>query len=91
MFLPFSADGESTIVCTEAFAIFGGAVHISNPLVVNGGVSCKYTILLTAQDVDDLEKTAVVTVTARDEHDFHVTASATEVVPLSQVTLRQLQ
>lgn len=90
MLLAFPAEGGSTIVCTEAFTVFGGGVNISNPLVVDGEVSCSYTLLLTADDVDDLERTAVVTVTAGDEYDYQVTASATEVVSLSQVTFRRL-
>lgn len=86
----YSAEGESTIVCTEAYAIFGGGVSISNALVVGGEVSCSYTLLLTAVDVNNLERMAVVTVTAKDEHDYQVGASVTEVVSLSQVTLGQL-
>lgn len=88
--LPFSADGESTIVCTEDFTVLGGGVTISNPLVVDGEVSCSYTHLLTADDVNDLERTAVVHVTAKDEHDYQVVASVTEVVSLSQVTFETL-
>lgn len=78
--------GESTIVCTEAYTVLGGGVSITNALVVGGEVSCSYTLLLTADDVNNLERTAVVTVTAKDEHDYQVDASATEVVSLSQVT-----
>lgn len=80
------AEGESTIVCNEDFAVFQGSVHITDPLVPNGFISCNYTHLLTADDVNNLERRDVVNVRARDGYDYEVEASVTEVVSFSQVS-----
>lgn len=42
--------------------------------------------MLTADDVDNLEKKAVVTVTGKDEFGYEVNASVTAQVSLSQVS-----
>lgn len=82
-----TADGDSTIVCTaEDFIVNKGDINIAGPLAVDRDVSCSYTYILTADDVDNLERKAVVKVTGKDEYDYEVDASDTEVVSLSQVT-----
>lgn len=84
--LSCAADGKSTIVCSEDFIVFEDGVNVTDALVVDGEILCNYTYALTGGDVSNLETAAVVNVTAKDEHDYRVGASATETVPLSQVT-----
>ncbi|CAM9249880.1 unnamed protein product, partial [Hapterophycus canaliculatus] len=83
--LAVSVDGKSTIVCSGDFIVFEGGVNVTDALVVDAEITCNYTHVLTADNINDLETEAVVKVTAKDEHDYHVEASATEVVSFSQV------
>lgn len=87
---PFAtpADGESTIVCIQDFTVFKNEVNITGSLAVDAEISCSYTHVLTADDVNELERKAVVTVTARDEYDYQVESSLSEVVSLSQVKMQ---
>lgn len=75
------------IVCTQDFTVFKNEVVITHSLVVDAEISCSYTHVLTADDVNELERKAIVTVTARDEYDYQVESSLTEVVSLSQVKM----
>jgi len=61
-------------------------VYITDPLVADGGfITCNYSYLVIADDINNLGKSAVVNVTAKDEYDYQVVASYTEAVSLSQV------
>lgn len=82
------ADGESKIVCTQDFTVFKNEVTITDSLVVDAEISCSYIHVLTADDVNELERKAIVTVTARDEYDYQVESSFSEVVSLSQVKMQ---
>lgn len=81
-----AADGESAIVCNGDFIVNKGNVNITGPLEVDRDISCSYTYVLTAEDVDNLERNAVVKVTGKDEYGYEVDASVTAEVSLSQVS-----
>lgn len=81
----FTGGGESTIVCNRDLIVNNGDVNITGPLEVDKAISCSYSYILTAEDVDNLERRAVVKVTGKDEYGYEVDASDTEEVSLSQV------
>lgn len=84
--LPACPDaGESMIVCDEAYSVFEETVTLADDLAVDGEIKCYYTYVLTAGDVDNLERRAIGTVIAKDVYDYQVVASDTETVSLSQV------
>lgn len=77
--------GESMIVCDEAYSVFKETVTLADDLAVDGEINCYYTYLLTAGDVDNLQRRATGTVIAKDVYNYQVVASDTETVSLSQV------
>lgn len=68
-----------------------GDIDIIGPLEVDRDMSCNYSYILTAEDVDNLKKKAVVKVTGKDEYGYEVDASATEEVSLSQVIAQSVR
>lgn len=83
----FPDDGKSTIVCREAFVVFGDATHLTQDLGLGKEISCSYSYVLTADDVISLERGAVGKVTASDPYDQPVEASDSKTVSLSQVNI----
>lgn len=80
-------DEVSTIKCPADVSVeySGLAVVLTSPLAAGASVVCTGTYTLTAQDIDDLLRTNVVTVEARDNYDYEVEASVTDTVTLDQV------
>lgn len=77
--------GQSAIVCGESSTVFEDMVLFTAPLAVDAVITCSGTHVLTAADVDNLERTTIGTATAKDEYDYKVEASSSETVSLSQV------
>lgn len=74
------------IVCSKPFTVSKDKVDIIDPLAVDMEISCSYMHVLTADDVDTLERQTTTTVIGKDVYGFQVEASSTETVSFSQVT-----
>lgn len=80
------ADGESTLDCgTAAHSVEGNVVVLESELELAAEVTCTGSHVITAADVDNLERESSASVTAVDEYSTEVTASSTEIVVLDQV------
>lgn len=82
----YSGNGRSTVVCDKAFIVPRDSVTLAYPLAVDETVTCSGAYSLTVQDIDNLERITIGTVTAKDEYSYEVGASDTETVALSQVS-----
>lgn len=85
----FAADGDSSLDCDAAFSVAGSTIVLES-LAVNGLVVCTGTFMLSADDVDNLERESGATVAAVDKYGYSVGAAATALVVLSQVVTRNV-
>lgn len=91
-FMPrFLGDGTSVLGCDAAFSVDRSAVVLSSPLILNAVVTCNGTHVLTAADVDNLERRSGGAVTAVDEYSTEVSAEAAVVVVFEQVRIKQVR
>lgn len=77
--------GESTLSCDIAFTVVGSAVVLSSPLVMGEWVTCIGSSILSASDINDLERDSSTSATAVDAYNFSVGAIATTHVAFEQV------
>lgn len=89
--LPFSLPrvpgvGNFVLDCDAAFYVDESAVVLSSPLTLNAVVTCNGTHVLTAADVDNLERQSEGITSAVDEYNTEVSAEAAVVVTFEQVT-----
>ncbi|CAM9789547.1 unnamed protein product, partial [Ectocarpus sp. 6 AP-2014] len=79
------SDGSSVLDCDVAFIVDGSEIVLPSPLSLDSVVTCNGTHVLTATDVDNLERRSGGIVTAVDQYDKEVSAAATVVVMFEQV------
>lgn len=77
--------GNSALDCDTGFYVYESSVVLTSPLIVNAVVTCNGTHVLTAADVDNLERESGGIVTAVDEYRTEVSAQAAVVVTFEQV------
>ena len=80
--------GQSTLVCTEAYAVQGDRVVLASSLALDAEVTCTGSHAVTAADVNNLERDSSASVTAVDGYMTEIQDERTVTVGLDQVTLR---
>lgn len=81
-------DGSSVLGCDVAFIVDGSEIVLPSPLNLDSVVTCNGTHVLTATDVDNLERRSGGIVTAVDQYNKEVSATATAVVMFEQVSIQ---
>lgn len=76
---------ESTLRCNVDFVVFGHAIALADPLVVDDWVTCAAVRVVTSDDVDNLKRNPSAIVSAEDVYGDEVSASDANMVVLNQV------
>lgn len=79
------SDGKSTLVCGTDYKTQEDSVVLTASLALYAEVMCNGSYVVTAADIDNLERASTASVTAMDDYMTEVEAEAAVNVGLDQV------